>query len=87
MSAPEPDEPLPEGGVQMDDLPLKEPDELAVPEPGDRDIFRLYEKEPEIPLFEPDIRFGPDGSKEPEPLLISPDGELHWPCPKGLICR
>lgn len=87
MNLPEPDEPLPGGGAQMDDLLFKGPEGPPVPDPKDRDIFKLYEKEPDIPLFEPDIRFYDKGAKEPEPLLTAPGGELYFHCPKGMICR
>lgn len=85
VSVSEPDEPLP--NVRMDDLPLKAPEEPVAPDRSDRDIFKSYEKEPDIPIFEPDIRLSPKTSREPDPFAISPDGELNFICPKGLICR
>lgn len=85
VSVNEPDEPLPNG--QMDDLSLKAPEEPVVPDRNDRDIFKSYEKEPDIPIFEPDIRLSPKTSREPDPFAISPDGDFNFICPKGLICK
>lgn len=84
---PTPDEPIPKGGIQMDDLNIKEPYPPIETTPSDKDIFKKYEKEPDIPIYEPSLRFRDNHAKEPEPLIIVPDGEFYFICPKYMKCE
>lgn len=82
-----PDEPQPKGGIPLDDLNIKEPYPPVETTPRDKDIFKKYEKEPDIPLYEPSLRFRDPYAKEPEPLIILPDGEFYFVCPKYMKCE
>lgn len=86
INIPEPDEPQPMD--IMDDMRLKEPYEPIEITPKDReDIFKDLEKEPEIILFEPDIRMKEPVVKEPEIPFMIPAGEVYPICPKGMKCQ
>ena len=82
----EPDEPQPMD--MMDDMRIKEPEEPPMITPKDRsDIFKELEKEPEITLFEPDIRMKEPVISEPELPFMIPAGEVYFVCPKGMKCQ
>ncbi len=82
----EPDEPYIDDKVPPDNMNIKEPDEIIIFTPNDKDIFsRYFDKEPEVPVYEPKI-IEPK-LKDPEPIIIVPDGEYHYICPKGMKCN